>query len=124
VRESAGGGRGANVAPDVAAFEAALSRADRVVEAEYEFPFQSHACMAPACAVCDYRGDHATLWTGSQKPHYAAEGVAKLLGLPVEKVRGAGARQLRAQRLRRRRDGGGADLEINRASRARSGHAP
>ncbi|HEX9877782.1 MAG TPA: molybdopterin cofactor-binding domain-containing protein [Gammaproteobacteria bacterium] len=88
VRESAGGGRGANVAPDVAAFEAALSRADRVVEAEYEFPFQSHACMAPACAVCDYRGDHATLWTGSQKPHYAAEGVAKLLGLPVEKVRG------------------------------------
>jgi CO/xanthine dehydrogenase Mo-binding subunit len=88
VRESAGGGRASDEPPDVASFEAALASADRVIEAEYEFPFQSHACMAPACAVCDYRGSYATLWTGSQKPHYAAEGVAKLLGLPPEKVRG------------------------------------
>lgn len=88
MRESAGGGRAADVAPDLESFDAALARADRVVEAEYEFPFQSHACMAPACAVCDVRGNHATLWTGSQKPHYAAQGVARLLGLPVENVRG------------------------------------
>lgn len=88
VRESAGGGRSPDVAPDKASVEAALAEADRVIEAEYEFPFQSHGCMAPACAVCDYRGDSATLWTGSQKPHYAAEGVAKLLDLPVENVRG------------------------------------
>jgi len=88
VRESAGGGRDPDLAPDLSGFDEALARADRVLEAEYQFPFQSHACMAPACAVCDFRGDHATLWTGSQKPHYAAEGVAKLLGLPLEKVRG------------------------------------
>ena len=88
VRESAGGGRGADVAPDREAVEAALGRADRVLQAEYEFPYQSHASMGPACAVCDCRGDSATLWTGSQKPHYAAEGVAKILGLPAENVRG------------------------------------
>ncbi|MDH3420043.1 MAG: molybdopterin-dependent oxidoreductase [Gammaproteobacteria bacterium] len=88
VRESAGGGRAADVAPDLESFDAALARANRVIEAEYEFPFQSHASMAPACAVCDFRGDHAILWTGSQKPHYAAQGVAQLLGLPVENVRG------------------------------------
>lgn len=88
VRESAGGGRGADVAPDRDAVEAALARADRVLKAEYEFPFQSHASMGPACAVCDCRGDSATLWTGSQKPHHAAEGVANILGLPVGNVRG------------------------------------
>ena len=88
VRESAGSGFGATVPPDRDATETALARADRVIEAEYEFPFQSHASMGPACAVCDYRGDSATLWTGSQKPHYAAEGVAKILGLPAANVRG------------------------------------
>jgi nicotinate dehydrogenase subunit B len=52
----------------------------RVVEAEYEGPFQSHASMGPACAVVDARADGATLWTGSQKPHFARDGVARALG--------------------------------------------
>jgi CO/xanthine dehydrogenase Mo-binding subunit len=67
--------------------EAALKGADRVVEAEYEWPFQSHASMGPACAVGDVRGGLARVWTGSQKPHYGRNGVAKLIGLPPEKVR-------------------------------------
>ncbi len=87
VRESAGGGRASDIAPDIEAFNAALGTADRVVEAEYEFPFQSHASMGPACAVCDVREDSATLWSGSQKPHYAAQGVARLLGIPEDNVR-------------------------------------
>jgi nicotinate dehydrogenase subunit B len=33
------------------------------------------------------RADRATVWTGSQKPHYGRNGVAKLLGLPPEHVR-------------------------------------
>src|SRR6058998_2630548 len=64
----------------------ALKTASRVVEAEYEWPFQSHASMGPACAVADVRADRATLWTGTQKPHYARDGVAKLLGLPPASV--------------------------------------
>lgn len=68
--------------------EAALKSAARVVEAEYEWPFQSHASMGPACAVVQIRGDEATLWTGTQKPHYARDGVAKILGVPAEKVHG------------------------------------
>jgi nicotinate dehydrogenase subunit B len=67
--------------------ETALKTAHRVVEAEYEWPFQSHASMGPACAVADVRADRATLWTGSQKPHYGRNGVAKLVGLPPERVR-------------------------------------
>jgi len=68
--------------------EPAFAGAARVVEAEYEWPFQSHASMGPGCAVVDAREDGATLWTGSQKPHFARDGVARALGLPQEKVHG------------------------------------
>lgn len=68
--------------------EAALKGASRVIEAEYEWPFQSHASMGPACAVVQIDGDEATLWTGTQKPHYARDGVAKILGMAADKVHG------------------------------------
>jgi hypothetical protein len=71
-----------------AEIEPAFAGAARVVEAEYEWPFQSHASMGPACAVVDARPDSATLWTGSQKPHFARDGVARILGLPPDKVHG------------------------------------
>jgi CO/xanthine dehydrogenase Mo-binding subunit len=63
-----------------------FAAAARIVEAEYEWPFQSHSSMGPACAVCEISDGGATLWTGSSKPHFARDGIAKLLGLPVEKV--------------------------------------
>ena len=66
--------------------EGVFKTAARVVEAEYEWPFQSHASMGPACAVADVRSDGATVWTGSQKPHFVQTGVARLLGVPPEKV--------------------------------------
>lgn len=68
--------------------DAAFGSAARVVAAEYEWPLQSHASMGPACALADVQADSATLWTGSQKPHFARDGVAKLLGLPQENVHG------------------------------------
>ena len=68
--------------------DAAFKGAARVVTAEYEWPLQSHASMGPACAVADVHADHATLWTGSQKPHFTRDGVAKLLELPPERVHG------------------------------------
>ncbi len=68
--------------------EGAFASAARVIEAEYEWPLQSHASMGPACAVADVRDGQATVWTGSQKPHSTRDGVAKLLGLSPDKVRG------------------------------------
>jgi CO/xanthine dehydrogenase Mo-binding subunit len=69
--------------------EAALeSQGVRLIEAEYEWPFQSHASMGPACAIADVKADRCTIWTGSQKPHYTRDGVAKLLGLAPDKVHG------------------------------------
>lgn len=63
-----------------------FSKSQKIVEAEYEWPFQSHASMGPACALADVKGDRCTLWTGSQKPHFTRDGVAKLLGMPQDKV--------------------------------------
>jgi len=59
----------------------------KVVEAQYEWPFQSHASMGPACAVAEVKNGSCTVWTGSQKPHFVRDGVARLLELPPEKVR-------------------------------------
>jgi CO/xanthine dehydrogenase Mo-binding subunit len=65
----------------------AFKTAARVVEAEYEWPFQSHACMGPACAVVQIKDGNVTCWTGSQKPHFVRDGIALSLGVPAEKVR-------------------------------------
>ncbi|MEA2874902.1 MAG: nicotinate dehydrogenase subunit [Hyphomicrobiales bacterium] len=65
----------------------AMGSAARVVEAEYEWPFQSHASMGPACALVEIKDGQATCWTGSQKSHFVRDGVADMLGLPPEKVR-------------------------------------
>lgn len=66
----------------------ALKGAAKVLQSEYEFPFQSHASMGPACAVVDATSNPVMLWTGSQKPHYTAEGVERMLGAKRGSVRG------------------------------------
>ena len=73
---------------DVGNVDAAFASAAKVVEASYEWPYQSHASMGPACAVCEIKGDQVTIWTGSQKPHFTADGVANILGIPPENVHG------------------------------------
>lgn len=67
--------------------EAAFKTTARVIAAEYQWPFQSHSSMGPACALVDIKDGRATCWTGTQKAHFAAEGVAAALGLPKDKVR-------------------------------------
>ncbi len=87
-RASAGSGFRPTKKFDEAPVKKALAGAARIISAEYEWPFQSHASMGPACAVVDARGDTATVWTGSQKPHQTREGVARILGLPKDNVHG------------------------------------
>jgi len=66
--------------------EEAFRTAARVVEAEYEWPFQSHACMGPACALVEVTDAGVTCWTGSQKPHFVQNGIAGTIGVPRENV--------------------------------------
>jgi CO/xanthine dehydrogenase Mo-binding subunit len=65
----------------------AFKSAAKVIEAEYEWPFQSHASMGPACAVVQIKDGQVTCWSGTQKSHFVQEGLALTLDLPVDKVR-------------------------------------
>ncbi|HTS42187.1 MAG TPA: molybdopterin cofactor-binding domain-containing protein [Xanthobacteraceae bacterium] len=64
----------------------AFKTAARVIEAEYEWPFQSHACMGPACALVEIKDGKVTCWSGTQKSHFVQQGVAAILEVPVENV--------------------------------------
>jgi CO/xanthine dehydrogenase Mo-binding subunit len=64
-----------------------FATAARVIEAEYQWPFQSHACMGPACALVEIKDGHATCWTGTQKAHFVQTGLAAILQMPQDNVR-------------------------------------
>jgi CO/xanthine dehydrogenase Mo-binding subunit len=65
----------------------AFKSAARVIEAEYEWPFQSHARMGPGCALVEIKDGKATCWTGTQKAHFVQTGLAATLGMPQDSVR-------------------------------------
>jgi nicotinate dehydrogenase subunit B len=67
--------------------DAAFKSAARVIEAEYEWPFQSHASMGPACALVEIKDGQVTCWSGTQKSHFTQQGMASILQVPVESVR-------------------------------------
>jgi CO/xanthine dehydrogenase Mo-binding subunit len=64
----------------------AFKNAARVIEAEYEWPFQSHASMGPACALVAIKDGMVTCWSGTQKSHFVQAGIADTLGVPREQV--------------------------------------
>ncbi|NNC78087.1 MAG: xanthine dehydrogenase family protein molybdopterin-binding subunit [Woeseiaceae bacterium] len=63
--------------------DAAMKKAVRSLTAEYEWPFQSHARMAPAASVADVRDGEAVVWTDSQKPYDTGTGAKLLLETPI-----------------------------------------
>jgi nicotinate dehydrogenase subunit B len=65
---------------------AGLARGRTRLKATYDFPFQAHAMIGPSCAVADVSADRAVLWSGSQWPQGDRSDIAKMLGLPVERV--------------------------------------
>jgi nicotinate dehydrogenase subunit B len=69
------------------ALEAALASAKTTMAATYFWPCQSHASLAPSCAVADVRGDAATIWTSSQAAHGMRATLSRVFGLVPEKVR-------------------------------------
>ena len=66
---------------------ATIDRAERVIQATYSWPIQSHASMGPSCAVADIRDNGGTVWTASQSTHRLRWTIAKLLGLDGAKLR-------------------------------------
>ena len=70
-----------------APLEAALASAQTTMAATYFWPCQSHASMAPSCAVADVRGDAATIWTSSQATYGMRATLSRVFGLVPGKVR-------------------------------------
>jgi nicotinate dehydrogenase subunit B len=64
----------------------AFKTAARVIEADYEWPFQSHASMGPACSLVEIKDGNVTCWSGTQKSHFVQQGLAATLQVPVDKV--------------------------------------
>jgi len=69
------------VVEDVGDVDAALTGAAKLLDVEYEWPFQSHARMAPSFGLADVNADGGTVWTDSQKFYDTAICSAKMLGL-------------------------------------------
>ena len=64
----------------------AFKTAARVIEAEYEWPYQSHASMGPACAFVEIKDGFVTCYSGTQKSHFVQAGLAATLDVPLDKV--------------------------------------
>ena len=64
----------------------AFKTAAKVIEAEYEWPFQSHAAMGPACALVEIKDGKVTCWSGTQKSHFVQNGLAAQLGVPLRRT--------------------------------------
>lgn len=66
--------------------DAALRRAHRVIEAEFEFPYLAHAPMEPLTAVCRLSSDHCEIWAGDQFQTVDQMNAAREVGLRPDQV--------------------------------------
>ncbi len=67
--------------------DAALARAARVVEADYEVPFLYHAQMEPMNCVADLHADGGEIQGPMQMPGRVRALVARVTGVPAENIR-------------------------------------
>jgi isoquinoline 1-oxidoreductase beta subunit len=65
---------------------AAMARAAKRLEADYEVPFLAHATMEPQTCTAHVRADGVEVWTPTQDPATALSTAAIAAGVPHEKV--------------------------------------
>ena len=73
--------------PDVGTPDDAFKTAARVVQAEYEVPFQGHVSLGPAHATADPSNDQMTIYSNDMKSYGLRDGVAQFLKMPRDRVR-------------------------------------
>jgi isoquinoline 1-oxidoreductase subunit beta len=74
------------VAKRVGDVEAAFKGADKVIEADYSFPYLAHAPMEPMNCAIQLKDGRVTIWTGSQMPNLDQVVAASILGVKPEAV--------------------------------------
>lgn len=67
--------------------DAALAGAAKVIEAEYDVPFQGHTAIGPAHGMADPSNGQMTIYSNDMKSYGMRTGVATFLGMPQDRVR-------------------------------------
>ena len=67
--------------------DAAFAGAAKVIEADYDVPYQGHTAFSPAHALADPSNGQMTIYSNDMKSYGMRVGVATFLGIPKEKVR-------------------------------------
>ncbi len=67
--------------------DAAIAGAAKVIEADYDIPFQGHTAISPAHATADPSNGQMTIYSNDMKSYGMRTGVAAFLGMPRDRVR-------------------------------------
>ncbi|HZL93170.1 MAG TPA: molybdopterin cofactor-binding domain-containing protein, partial [Vicinamibacterales bacterium] len=67
--------------------DAAMKSAAKVIEADYDIPFQGHTSIGPAHAMADPSNDQLTIYSNDMKSYGLRDGVAEFLKMPRDRVR-------------------------------------
>ena len=68
--------------------EQELERSDAVIEAEYWYEGSTHTPIEPHCCVADFDATgFLTLYSSTQVAHYLHRDLARVLGLPAQRIR-------------------------------------
>ncbi|NUN47684.1 MAG: xanthine dehydrogenase family protein molybdopterin-binding subunit [Candidatus Brocadiae bacterium] len=67
--------------------EAALGKAAKIIEAEYDVPYLAHAPMEPLNVTVELGPTACDIWTGTQMPTTDVAAAARVLGLDPSKIR-------------------------------------
>jgi nicotinate dehydrogenase subunit B len=67
--------------------EAAFAGAAKIIEADYDIPYQGHTAFSPAHALADPSNGLMTIYSNDMKSYGMRAGVATFLGMPRDKVR-------------------------------------
>lgn len=67
---------------DVSAIDTSVKKIDAI----FQFPYLAHAPMEPLNMTLHFNGNACTVWAGSQFQSMDRQAIAKVLGIPVEKV--------------------------------------
>lgn len=66
--------------------DTAFTKASKIINAEYVFPYLAHAPMEPLNCTVKITGDKAEIWTGTQLPGVDQVAAAKILGTKPENI--------------------------------------
>src|SRR5262249_37483456 len=67
--------------------DAAFASAAKVVQADYDMPFQGHTAFAPAHATADPSNGQMTIYSNDMKSYGMRNGIAQFLDMPRDRVR-------------------------------------